>query len=103
MSKQLLIHVSEDARNAIESLIDEVRSVPEVGGFNYSDAVNELILASKPDIPTIQGRFVDIKKALRVLVSKEELTVDAAIKALSDLRPRLPKKKLPDITPGEAK
>ena len=49
MSKRIQIALTEEARQAVESLCKEANEGFEAGNITYSDVISEMIVCAKPD------------------------------------------------------
>ena len=86
MNKRLQIGLSDEAWQMVESLCNEANEGFEVGNITYSDVINEMILCAKPDLKLLQSKHTSVRKSLLLLSSQKGLDLDAAIKALTELR-----------------
>jgi len=105
MKKRLQVIFSDEAWEAIEKLTDEANAGFDGGHINYSDAINEMILTSKVDLKLLQLKHTDLKRSLKSLAGKEDIDIDAVIKALTELKSKsqkfqlkkVPKEELPHV------
>jgi hypothetical protein len=86
MSKRLQIILTGDAWQVVESLCAEANTGFEAGHINYSDAINELVLCSKPDPKLLQIKHTNIRRSLQLLSGQKDIDLDTAIKSLMELR-----------------
>jgi len=99
MSKRLQVIFSDDAWQIIENISHEANDGFEVGSINYSDVINELILCSKIDLKTLQLKHTDVRRSLKVMAAKSEIDLDSAIRALTELKAKITKRKVTQSTP----
>lgn len=86
MSKRLQIALSDEAWRNVEALSAEANQGFEVGHITYSDVINEMVLCAKPDVKLLQSKHTSVRKSLLMLSAQKGLDLDAAIKALTELR-----------------
>ncbi len=86
MSKRLQIGLTDDAWQLVESLCKEANDGFDVGNITYSDVINEMVLCAKPDIKPLQSKHTSVRKSLLLLSAQKGLDLDAAIKALTELK-----------------
>ncbi len=86
MSKRLQIGLTDEAWQSVEALCQEANEGFEVGHITYSDMINEMILCAKPDIKLLQSKHTSVRRSLILLSGQKGLDLDAAIKALTELR-----------------
>lgn len=101
MVKRLQIALTDDAWSAVELLTTSANSNFKNGRVTFSDAINEMILCAKVDIPTFQSKHLNIRKSLRVMAAQEEIDVDALIKTLSEYKAKSAKKTKPPAPKSE--
>ncbi len=92
MSKRLQLFLNADAENKLTKVYEEITSNFNSGNIKISDVVSEMILSSEIDIKEIRLKYTDLKKSLIELAHADNLDVDAAIKALLELRNKNSKK-----------
>jgi len=89
MSKRRLqVILTEEAWTVVESVTKEANAGFELGTINYSDAINELILAAKVDIKLLQSKHTNIRRSLRFMASKGDVDLDDVIRTLTELKAR---------------
>ncbi len=93
MSKRLQVQVSDDAWKAVEALCKEANQGFDGGNITTSDAVNEMILAAKVDVRTLQVRHTDLRKVLISMAKKEELDLESLLKTLGEMRGNVGKRR----------
>lgn len=86
--KRLQVILSDEAWVVVERLTTEANHNFETGNINYSDAINEMIIAAKVDIKALQMKHMDIRKSLRVFAAKENVDLGELIKAFSEMKAR---------------
>ncbi len=92
MSKRLQVVMTDDAWKIVETLFTEANHNFDVGHISYSDTINELIVCSKPDIKQLQLKHTSIRRSLVALANQQDLDIDMAIKALTELRNKAPRR-----------
>jgi hypothetical protein len=92
MSKRLQLFLNADAENKLTKVYEEITSNFTSGNIKISDVVSEMILSSEIDIKEIRLKYTDLKKSLIELAHADNLDVDAAIKALLELKNKNSKK-----------
>lgn len=100
--KRLQVILSDEAWAAVEQLTNQANENFEAGTINYSDAINEMIVCSKVDIKGLQQKHTNIRRSLKVLASRSDIDLDAAIKALTELKARQTGKRKSANTQEEA-
>jgi hypothetical protein len=92
MKKRLQVILSDDAQAALESLMKEANEGFQAGSISYSDAVNEMILASKVDIRALQLKHTDLRRSLRAMASEPNVDIEGVIKNLMELKSKTGKR-----------
>jgi hypothetical protein len=90
--KRLQVILTDEAWSEIEKVYKDATDGFKTGSINYSDVINEMIVNSKVDLKELRLKHTDIRKSLLNLAKSEHLDVEAAIKALSEIRSRGSKK-----------
>jgi len=90
--KRLQIILTDEAWAEVEKIYNDATDGFKTGSINYSDVINEMMLNSKVDLKELRLKHTDIRKSLLNLAKSENLDVEAAIKALSEMRGRNQKK-----------
>lgn len=90
--KRLQVILTDEAWSEIEKVYKDSTDGFKTGSINYSDVINEMVLNSKVDLKELRLKHTDIRKSLLNLAKSENLDVEAAIKALSEIRSRSSKK-----------
>lgn len=101
IKKRLQIAFTDEAWSLVDQLTQEASQGFKVGHITYSDVVNELILNAKIDLKTLQAKKTDVKRSLRHLATLEEMDLDSAIKALSDLKAKVGRKSNKNVSTSE--
>ena len=91
--KRLQVILTQEAWEMVDALCKEANQGFEGGTINYSDAINELIITGKVDIKALQLKHTDLRRALKAMASKDELDLESVLKALTDLRGKVSKKR----------
>lgn len=91
--KRLQVILTPEAWEAVEAICIEANQNFEGGTINYSDAINELVLSGKVDIKALQLKHTDLRRALKAMANKEELDLESVLKALTELKGRVTKKR----------
>lgn len=92
MQKRLQINLTDEAGSAVDSLIKVANENFKNGKITFSDAINEMIVCSKVDIPTLQTKHINLRKSLRNMASQSELDIDAMIKTLTAFKSKTSRK-----------
>lgn len=92
MKKRVQVFLNEDALVAVERLEKEANHEFDIGSISLSDAINEMILTSRVDIQTLQGKHTDLRKAVIAMADKPDVDIDFMIKNLQELKVRTSKK-----------
>ncbi len=95
--KRLQVILTPDAWQVVETVCTEANQGFEGGSINYSDAINELILSGKVDVKALQLKHTDLRRALKAMANKEELDLESVLKALTDLKGKVIKKRMAPI------
>lgn len=90
--KRLQVQLSTDAWSAVESLSRDVQSDFNYGSVTYSDLINEMILSAKVDVKAFQGKIMELKRTLRVLLSKKDLDIETTFEVLNVLKSKSQKR-----------
>lgn len=90
--KRLQIILTDEAWAEVEKVYNDATDGFKTGSINYSDVINEMMLNSKVDLKELRLKHTDIRKSLLNLAKSADLDVEAAIKALSEMRVRNQKK-----------
>ena len=90
--KRLQVIFSDEAWANVESVTNEANQGFETGSINYSDVVNEMVLAAKVDIRALQLKHTDLRRSLRVMAAKDSLDLDSIIKTLTELKAKTGKR-----------
>jgi hypothetical protein len=88
MSKRIQIALTDEALQLVERTIHEANDGFDAGRISCADVINEMILCSKVDLKVLQSKRTNVRKSLLLLSTQKGLDLDAAIKALTDLRSR---------------
>ena len=86
MKKRLQIILNDESWSAVHLLSKEANKGFDSGHINYSDAINEMILTSNVNIKELRKKHTDLRRSLKSLASKEDLTVEAVMKCLQELK-----------------
>jgi len=92
MSKRLQLTLNGDAWAAVEILTSAANENFKNGRVTFSDAINEMILSAKVDIPLLQSKHINLRRSLRAMADQDEIDVEAAIKTLMDFKNKTSKK-----------
>ena len=92
MKKKLQIVLTKESCAALENMTNEASAGFDGGSITYSDIVNELLLTGKLDIKTLQAKHTNIRRSLRLMAMRKDIDIDSAIKALTELKSKVPKK-----------
>lgn len=93
MSRKLQVIFTDDAWQVIERITQEANENFNVGSISYSDVMNEMALSAKVDIKNLQLKNTNIRRSLKVLAKNNEIDLDSAIKALTELKSKVAKLK----------
>jgi hypothetical protein len=91
--KRLQVVLSAEAWQAVEALCGEANQGFDGGNISSSDAINEMILCARVDVKGLQLKHTDLRRALRAMAGKKELDLDSVIRALTDLKGKVVKKR----------
>jgi hypothetical protein len=86
MSRRLQVVLTDEAWRTVETLCTEANDNFELGHITYSDVINEMVLCSKPDVKQLQSKHTNVRKSLLLLSAQKGMDLDAAIRALTELR-----------------
>lgn len=92
MSKRLQIALTEEAWTVVEALTNEANQNFDAGHITFSDAINELIVCSKPDVKELQLKHTSLRRALFALAQMKDLEPEMVVKRMNELRSRLGKR-----------
>jgi hypothetical protein len=92
MSKRLQLFLNADAEMKLNKVFEDITTGFTSGNIKISDLVSEMILNSDLDIKEVRLKYTDLKKSLLELAHAENIDVDAAIKALLELKNKNTKK-----------
>lgn len=101
MRKRLQLILTDEAWAAVEALTSIANENFKNGKVTFSDAINEMIVSAKVDIPTLQSKHVNLRKSLRAMASQSEIDVDALIKTLNEFKGKALKKNKTPTPKGE--
>jgi len=90
--KRLQVQFSDDAWAVIDQVTSDANKDFSVGSITYSDVVNELVMNARIDLKALQAKHTDVKRSLRQIASQDGVDLDAAIKALMDLKSKVSKR-----------
>ena len=93
--KRIQFTPTDDTLNIIEKLLKTANENFDGGSINYSDVLNEMVLTSNVDVPSLRIKHTNLRMALKSLATQEDLDVDAVIKKLKELKSVSPKKSKP--------
>lgn len=102
MKRKIQIVLSEDAWELLEATTKESNNGFKNGLITYSDVVNEFLVSGKIDIRLLQAKHTNLRKSLRLMASQKEIDIDAAIKALQELKTKTAKKSVKSASQIEA-
>lgn len=86
MKRKLQIVLTDETWALLENLNKEANQEFKTGFITMSDIVNEMILTSKIDLRSLQGKHTNVRKSLRQLSSQKDIDLDLAIKSLMELK-----------------
>ena len=89
MSKRLQIALGDDAWAVVEALTNEANQSFDSGHITFSDAINELIICSKPDVKELQLKHTSLRRSLVALAQMKDLEPETVIKRMNELRSRM--------------
>lgn len=92
MSKRLQLTLNSDAWTAVETLTSTANENFKNGRVTFSDAINEMIISAKVDIPLLQSKHINLRRSLRAMAGQDEIDIDLAIKTLMDFKSKTTKK-----------
>jgi hypothetical protein len=92
MKKKLQIALDEEGLRILESLYKEANSDFKNGTITYSAIINELLSNPKIDFKSLQIKYINLRKSLRLMAQDKNLDLDMAIKNLMEIKSRATKK-----------
>lgn len=92
MKKKIQIVLTEESSTALDAMLKESNNGFTTGTITYSDVLNELLIAGKLDIKSLQAKHTNVRKSLRLMALQKDIDIDAAIRALTELKAKTPKK-----------
>lgn len=90
--KRLQIVLTDETWTTVELFTQQANENFNVGSINYSDAINEMILAAKVDVKALQAKHTDVRRSLKVLAAQEDMDLDSVIKSLMELKAKTGKR-----------
>lgn len=86
MKRKIQIILGDEAWTNLESITKEANENFVNGNIAFSDVVNEVLLGARLDIRSLQAKHTNIRKSLRLMAAQKEIDIDAAIRALTELK-----------------
>ena len=90
--RRMQVMFTKDAWATVENFVEEANKEFVEGRIGISDVINEMIMNSKVDVKTLQAKRTSVKRSLKILADKENIDIDSAIKALTELKARVSKR-----------
>jgi hypothetical protein len=91
--RKLTVFLNEEAWSIFESLMKEANENNDSGTITFSNLINEMIPNAKVDIRSLQLKYADYRKTLKVLSSRKDIDLDQVVKILNEIRNKTPKRK----------
>ncbi len=85
MSKRLQIYISDSAYSLVQETLKEATNGHSNIKINLSDVIEAMIKCSKVNIQELRTKHTDVRKILKELVKRKNLTAEDILNNVSEL------------------